>query len=134
MFPRIREITDGFGTRLRISVEPRPTGALIIVELPEEQGCPRALLDGYGVETLWGFIMAARLALPNPLPDERVDGDYAALFQLRLKPAAALVIVPAARVDAVMIASPLWDRLFAELCLVMAHAREIGRRASSRMH
>lgn len=133
MFPRIREITDAFGGRLRVSVEEHPSGALVVVERPDLSARPRVLLDGYGLDVLSGFIMSARLAVPASLPDEQVDGTFATRFQLGLEPAASLALSQEGQ-DALEIPATFWDRLYAELCLVAAHARELGRRAEARVH
>ena len=134
MFPRIREITDEFGARLRVSVEEHPSGALIVLERPDERGRPRALLDGYGVEVLAGFLMSARLSVPVGLPEERIDGTFAACFRLELDPAASLVLTQSCTKGPLEIPAPFWDRLYAELCLVTAFARELGRRVEARVH
>lgn len=134
LFPRIREITDSLGSQLRVSVEQHPSGALVVLERPDQPARPRVLLDGYGTEVLAGFVMSARLAVPSPLPDEQVDGAFGMRFRLALDPCAALTLrQPHTRVE-LDIPSPLWDRLYAELCLVSAHARELGRRAEARVH
>ncbi|AJP72216.1 hypothetical protein [Sphingomonas hengshuiensis] len=133
MFPRIREITDAFGGRLRVSVEEHPSGALVVLDRPDLSGRPRVLLDGYGVDVLSGYIMSARLSVPHALPDEHVDGTFGTRFQLKLEPSASLTLSQGgdARLE---ISAPFWDRLYAELCLVAAHARELGRRAEARVH
>lgn len=133
MFPRIREITDAFGGRLQVSVEEHPSGALIVLERPDMIGRPRILLDGYGVDVLSGYIMSARLAVPHPLPDEPIDGTFATRFRLELNPCAALALSQS-NGPVLDIPAPFWDRLYAELCLVAAHARELGRRAEARVH
>lgn len=133
MFPRIREITDAFGGRLRVSVEEHPSGALVVVERPDLPARSRVLLDGYGVDILSGYIMSARLSVPHPLPDEHVDGTFGTRFELGLEPSASLLLSQAggARLE---IPAPFWDRLYAELCLVAAHARELARRAETKVH
>jgi hypothetical protein len=133
LFPRIREITDAFGGRLRVSVEEHPSGALVVVERPDVTGRPRVLLDGYGVDVLSGYIMSARLAVPHGLPDEHVDGTFQTSFRLALEPCAALALGQAGA-PPLDIPAPFWDRLYAELCLVAAHARELSRRAEARVH
>jgi len=133
LFPRIREITDAFGSRLRVSVEEHPAGALVVLERPDVSGRPRVLLDGYGVDVLSGYIMSARLAVPHALPDEQVDGKFGTRFALALQPAACLGLKQQGE-TALDIPAPFWDRLYAELCLVTAHARELGRRAETRLH
>lgn len=134
MFPRIREITDSLGQRLRVSVEEHPSGALIVLERPDRAARRRVLLDGYGADVLGGYIMSARLTAPQALPDDHVDGPFATQFRLALDPAPAIALDQEAGDAAIEIPSPFWDRLYAELCLVAAHARELTRRAETRMH
>jgi hypothetical protein len=133
LFPRIREITDSFGGRLRVSVEEHPTGAMIIVERPDAPGRQRVLLDGYGADVLAGFVMSARLSVPHAMPEERVDGSFGAVFALGFEPCSAIAVTQPGGA-AVEIPSPFWDRLYAELCLVTAHARELARRAEACVH
>ena len=133
MFPRIREITDAFGARLRVSIEAHPTGALIVFDRPDRKHYGTAVLDGYGVEVLCGYIMAARLALPHDLPDEVVDGPFAACFGLARGDQIALVMKQTGAHKDFEIPAPFWDRLYAELCVVIAHSRELGRRAAKRL-
>lgn len=133
MFPRIREITDAFGGRLRVSVEEHPSGALIVLERPDLGVRPRVLLDGYGVDVLAGYIMSARLSVPQPLPDEHVDGMFGTRLRLEVDPSAMLVLTQDGG-SGIEIAAPFWDRLYAELCIVAAHARELTRRAEARVH
>lgn len=129
MFPRIREIVDAFGGRLWVRLEAHPTGALVVLERPDQAGSPRAMLDGYGTEVLWGYIMSARLAVPHGLPDECVDGSFPFTLRLVHEPKVALAIAQQHGTRRLEIPAPFWDRLFAELCVVIAHARELDRRA-----
>lgn len=129
VFPRIREIIDAFGGRLWVSLEAHPAGALVVLERPDQAGSPRAMLDGYGTEVLWGYIMSARLALPHGLPDEFIDGSFPFTLGLVREPKVALVMAQQDGARLLEIPAPFWDRLFAELCIVIAHARELGRRA-----
>lgn len=133
MFPRIREITDAFGARLRVSVEAHPAGALVVFDRPDRRHYPSAVLDGYGAEVLCGYIMAARLALPNDLPDEIVDGPFASCFGLARGDQITLVMKQKGTRHDFEIPAPFWDRLYAELCVVIAHSRELGRRATKRL-
>lgn len=134
MFPRIREITDAFGARLRVSVEEHPSGALVVIERPDLPTRPRVMLDGYGVDVLAGYVMSARLAVPQSLPDESVDGLFCTRFRLGLDPCASLQLSQDGARAALDVPAPFWDRFYAELCLVGAHARELGRRAEARVH
>lgn len=132
MPPRIREITDPFGMRLRVSVEPHPQGALIALERHDLPERPRVMLDGYGGELLSGFIMAARLALPHPLPDEHCAGSFALKLSLTHDPKVSIVLRQDESGEAIDIPAPFWDKLYAELCLVIPHARELTRSAIQR--
>ncbi|MFM9977372.1 MAG: hypothetical protein ACKVOP_04915 [Sphingomonadaceae bacterium] len=133
MFPRVREITDAFGGCLRISAEVHPSGALVHIERPDRERYAAAVLDGYGAEVLAGYIMAARLALPNPLPDEIVDGSFPLRFSLRQAEQVSLILTQGSADRDFQIPSPFWDRLYAELSLVNAHTRELGRRRTCRL-
>ena len=133
MFPRIREITNSLGERLRVSIEEHPSGALIVLERPDKADRPRLLLDGYGADILSGFIMSARLAVPHGMPDEQIDGLFATQFELHTGSAATIMMRQndGARFE---LAAPFWDRLYAELCLIGAHARAITYRGDARVH
>lgn len=134
MFPRIREIVDPFSRRLRLAIERHPAGALVTLDRPDVAGTPRVTLDGYGVDVVAGFVMAARLALPDQLADEQVDGRFPATLSLVRTPAAAIRIRQEEMDGHVEIPAPAWDKLYAELCLVSAHARELGRRRAEHVH
>lgn len=130
MFPRIREIIDAGGGRLRVSVEAHPSGALVLFDRPDRPQYPQLALDGYGVEVLCGYIMAARLALPNDLPDETVDGAFASRFSLTHTDKVALVLRQSGASATFEIPPQFWDLLYAELSVVIAHSRESGRRST----
>lgn len=131
MFPRIREITDAMGARLRISVEEHPTGALVTLQRPDQRRPQQAVLDHYAAEVLWGYIMSARLALPGGLPEEAIQGAFPARLRLQLKPSVALTITQAGSAEPFEISATFWDRLYAEFGVVVAHSRELGRRADA---
>lgn len=133
MFPRIREISDAFGGCLRVSVEAHPSGALVVFERPDRERYPRAILDGYGAEVLCGYIMAARLALPNPLPEEIVDGTFASSFSIIQTDKVALRLTQNSAGAVFEIPAQFWDRLYAELSVVNAHSRELERRSAFRL-
>lgn len=134
LFSRVREIRDPFGMRLRVSVERHPRGAVIALECSDVEGSPRVLLDDYGAELLSGYILSARLALPGKIPDEVFDGSYPSQLRLTYEPEAAIEIDQAGESATLSIPSTFWDRLYAELFLVVAHARELGRRAPALLH
>jgi hypothetical protein len=133
VFPRVRDIIDGVGTRLRVSMDAYAAGALIVIEDPAAPGASRIVLDAYGTELLGGYIMSARLALPYDLPDEYTEGAWAARFRLVQSPEPAIVIAQDEG-RTFTIAAPFWDRLYAELCMVVAHTRRLTPRESVRVH
>ena len=133
VFRRIREIVDPNGSRLRVSVDVAAGHAVTMIEIPSIDPAPRVVLDPYGTELLGGYIMSARLALPQGLPDEVVAGGYATRFQLVRKPRTS-IRVSQGDGPVFEIPEPFWDKLYAELCMVCAHAREFGRHASTSLH
>ena len=134
MFPRIRDITDPFGSILRVIVEPQPSGALVVIERPAAGSSGHAMLDIYGSEILAGFIMCARLTTPNVMPDEEIGGDFPTRFQLSTERGTCVIIDQLSSETPFRIPAAFWERLYAELCIVNAHARELGRRQSARSH
>ena len=131
MFARAREITDSLGSRLKVSVEAQPTGATVTLERPDLRARPRVQLDAYGAEVLWGYIMAARLAAPGQLPDECTDGFCATRLRLTSEPRPAICVIQADIERPFEIAATFWDQLYAELCLVIAHVRQLDRRVAA---
>jgi len=124
---RAREITDALGSRLKVGVEAQSFGAAVILERPDLRGCPRASLDGYGIEVLWGFIMAARLAGAHRLADECTDGSCMTRLRLNREPRPAIAIIQAKLERPFEIPATFWDQLYAELGLVTAHLRALAR-------
>jgi len=134
MFSRIREITDPYGMMLRVSVEPHPVGALVSLERSDQTDQPGVVLDCYGAEVLSGYIMAARLAVPNPLPEERCGGRFPSQLRLTQAPDTLIEIHQGEFGRHFEIPALFWDKLYAELCMVVAHARELGRAAVATVH
>lgn len=133
-YPRVREIADPFGEVVRISVEPHPRGALVLIDRPDAEDAGKVMLDAYGADILLGYIMSARLAVPGTMPEEEIGGAFPTRFQLEPEPDAAVIIDQINDEEPFRIAAALWDRVYAELCLVCAHARELGRRQQSYIH
>ncbi|WP_010219809.1 hypothetical protein [Sphingomonas sp. PAMC 26621] len=102
----------------------------MLFDRPDRARYPQAALDGYGAEVLCGYIMAARLALPNPIPDEIVDGAFASRFSLSHRDVVSLVLTQTGARARFEIPPQFWDRLYAELSVVIAHSRELGRRST----
>jgi hypothetical protein len=133
LYARIRDIEDDKGRCIRVSVAPHPAGVLVGLERRDQPHKPSILLSLYGAEILAGFLMSARLSLPNPMPDEATEGPFSARFHLVCQPEARIVVEQEDSFP-LSIDAPLWDRLFAELCLVNAHGRERVRRADISVH
>ncbi|WP_010161061.1 MULTISPECIES: hypothetical protein [unclassified Sphingomonas] len=122
-FPRVREIVDALGLRVRLYAERHPAGARIMVQRPDVAGQPQATLDLHGAEVLWGFLMSARLAVPGVLPDERIFGTWSATLRLVSEPVSRIELETDRTGPPLWIPCTLWDCLFAELCLILAHGR-----------
>lgn len=122
MYSRTRDIEDRQGTCLRVSISTRPHGALVSLERRDQPHRPCAQLSLYGAEILSGFLMSARLSAPHPMPDEETDTPHPARFRLDCAGEARVVIEQDERFP-LAIGAQLWDRLYAELCLVIAHGR-----------
>lgn len=133
MYARTRDIEARGGICLRICIEPSPFGAMVRLERLDGACCPSALLSLYGTEILSGFVMAARLSIPFPIPDENVEGHLPVRFHLDCSGGARVVIEQEGN-RPLLIDEPLWDRLYAELCLVIAHGRELARLAGISLH
>ncbi|MCB2014200.1 MAG: hypothetical protein R3E11_03325 [Sphingobium sp.] len=133
MYSRTRDITNDLGACLRVTVASHPSGALVTLERRDQQHRPSISLNLYGAELLLGFIMSARLAGPDMLPDEATDTPFSSRFHLDYQPTAR-VVVEQDESFPLVIDAPLWDRLYAELCLVTAHGRELARRAEMSLH
>lgn len=134
MLQRIRDIEDGLGNCIRLTLAPHPAGAIVALERLDQADQPSVTLSQYGADLLTGFIMAARLAVPEPMPDEYAPGPMAATFRLMFGRTPLIVIEQDDSGDGVEIGAPLWDRLYAELCMVCAHAREASKRSTSKTH
>ena len=133
MYARTRDLEDRLGTRLRVSVSPHPDGAMVTLERRDQLHNSSILLSLYGAEILSGFIMSARLSMPNPMPDEVAEGQFSARFHLDCGPSGRVVVEQEDSFP-LFIDAPLWDRLYAELCLVTAHGRELARRGEASLH
>ncbi len=134
VFPRIREIVDESGQRLRVSVDVDRGGALVTLELPDGPDTPRVVLDPYGAELLGGYLMSARLALPHGLPDEDVERGLARRLRLVVAPSPLIEVIQGMAASPFRIPAQYWDKLYAELCLVVAHTRDLAWRAPLRVH
>lgn len=127
MYSRTRDIESRKGACLRISMSARSNGAVVMLERRDQPHRPSAQLSLFGAEILSGFLMSARLSAPHPMPDEETDTPYAARFHLDCAPDVRVVIEQEERFP-LAIDAQLWDRLYAELCLVIAHGRALAHR------
>lgn len=123
---RVRELEDAFGTTLTLSVEPHPSGATILIERWDVE--QSVMMDAYGAEILGVTLLLARLSSPDPIPDERLNGRFPLHIALVGHPAPH-VAVTAMNGGTVHIPVHMWDRLYLELALACAHAREMARRS-----
>ena len=134
VFERVREIVDDNGGRLRVTVAADQRGALVTLELPDGPGKPRLLLGPSDAELLSGYLMSARLALPYGLPDEPVARGLAQRLRLVLSPSPLVEVTQNAHGSAFPIPASYWDKLYAELCMVVAHTRDLPRLGPISIH
>lgn len=134
MFPRIREIVDQNGERLRVSVTVDVAGPLIKLEHPVQSDGPWVVLDPGGAELLGSYLMSARLALPLGLPDEIMQQGLVCRFRLVVAPAAFVEVTLGSRGAPFHIPMRYWDKLYAELSLAVAHTRNLARHSPVRIH
>ncbi|MBB6122763.1 hypothetical protein [Sphingobium subterraneum] len=114
---------------------PHPCGAVVALERrDDEHKGERIMLSLYGAEILSGFIMSARLTVPGSMPDEQTEGVFPARFHLSYGHEPTIALAQDGGHRTIGISFRLWDRLYAELCLVTAHARELARRGEVVMH
>jgi hypothetical protein len=113
---RIRDIVHCSGRRLRVVLDRGDEAMMIQLSDPSCAGDP-VMLDPYGTELLAGFLLSARLS-GGQLAEEWSGGLLGCRFRLtrehvELSQDNRLLLVP----------SSMWDRLYAELMLAVAHAR-----------
>lgn len=129
MFSRIRDIEDGQGACLRISMSAHADSATVTLERRDQPPYPSARLSLSGAELLSGFLMSARLSAPHTMPDEEIACPPVVRFHLDYAPHARVVIEQDDRFP-LSIEARLWDRLYAELCLVIAHGRALAQHSA----
>lgn len=134
VFPRIREIVDENGERFRVSVAVDEGGALITLEHPVEPDGLWVVLDPAGAELLGSYLMSARLALPLGLPDESMEQGLVRCFRLVVEPSPHIEVTCGTVGTPFRIPARYWDKLYAELCIVVAHTRNLGRHVTVRIH
>jgi len=134
VFSRVREIVDKDGQRLRVSVDVDKGGALVTLELPDDPDVPRAVLDPFGAELLGSYLMCARLALPHALPDEDTQRGLARRFRMVVAPSPLIEVSQGLAADLFPIPARYWDKLYAELCMIVAHTRDLRCQIPMRIH
>lgn len=125
---RVREMEDAFGMVMTLSVEPHPGGATILIERCDTQ--QNVMMDAYGAEILAAMLLLARMNSPDPVPDERLGGRFPLHIALVVDPFPHVAIIAKDGND-IQIPVHLWDRLYLELMLASAHAREMARHGVS---
>lgn len=139
MYSRLRELDDPFGTCLRIGVAVHPDGALLSLQRRDGEARAPVLLTLHGAELLLGFLHSARLVAPGAIPEESSNGAFPVRLRLIDDQEPVILLEQRGRVRAphratLILPSPLWDRLYAELLLATAHARELERREEPTLH
>lgn len=124
---RVRDIIHRDGPRLRLSLAPGEggTGPLLRLSDPAWVACGFILLDLYATELLAGFLMSARLSAVGELADEQCNGDYPLCMRLSAKGGEARIELEQLG-ERLVVGRKLWDRLYAELQLSLAHGRNQG--------
>jgi hypothetical protein len=127
---RVRDIIHRDGRRLRLSLSAGESGdgPLIRLSDPGRFAPPTILLDLYAAELLAGFLMSARLSAVGDLADERCHGETP--LNMRLCAEGGEVRVELDQLgERLLLARSLWDRLYTELQLTLAHGRHLGQAA-----
>lgn len=127
---RVRDIIHQNGRRLRLWLVPGEggEGPLVRIGDPGRVAPDTIMLDLYGTELLAAFVMSARLSTVGDLADERCHGDYP--LNMRLAAHGGEIRIELDQLgQRLPITRTLWDRLYTELQLVLAHGRHLGRMA-----
>ncbi|UUR07514.1 hypothetical protein [Sphingomonas glaciei] len=123
---RIRDIIHRDGARLRLSLAAGDSGDGPLLRLTEPEALFPAsvMLDLYGIELLAGFLMSARLSAVGELADESCTGDTPLRMRLCAQGGANWVEIEQSGTR-LLLHRKLWDRLYAELQLALAHGRHL---------
>ena len=129
---RVRDIIhrDGRRLRLRFSAGESGYGPLLRLGDPGRADPATVILDLYAAELLSGFLMSARVTPIGELPEESCLGDYPLAMRLRAR-GGEIRIELVQGGEGLQIPKVLWDRLYTELQLVLAHARHFARATSA---
>lgn len=118
---RIRDIVHVSGTSLRVLLDRGDEDLLIQLSDPQASSEPVSL-DPYGSELLAAFLLNARLAGGAGLAEEGSAGLFGCRFRLVRGKAVEL----SQHGRRLLVPDLLWDRLYAELMLAVAHARHLA--------
>jgi hypothetical protein len=127
---RVRDIIHRDGRRLRLSLSAGESGDGPLIRLSDlgRASPPTILLDLYAAELLAGFLMSARLSSIGDLADERCNGETP--LNMRLCAQGGNVRVELNQLgERLLLSRSLWDRLYTELQLTLAHGRHLGKAA-----
>ncbi len=129
---RVRDIIhrDGPRLRLRFSTGESGYGPLLRLGDPERANPATVILDLYAAELLAAFLMSARVTPVGELPEESCLGDYPLAMRLGAR-GGEIRIELVQGGERLLIPRTLWDRLYTELQLVLAHARHFARATSA---
>lgn len=121
---RIRDIVHVSGPALRIGLDDSGEGPLVLqLSDPAKLPANTVQLDLYGGELLAGFLLTARLASPDEkIAEERSDGPFGCRISLRGNARFASIDIRQAG-QSLIVSNLLWDRLYAELLIALAHGR-----------
>ena len=120
---RIRDLRDEAGHVLRVGTQGWHRSVVLVLEDEAADGGQSIVLDSYGAEMLAGYIMAARMTVPDPLPVERIAGSFPSLFSVHYGPDTQIVIEQRGDDRQLAISRPFWERLYAELWLAIPRMR-----------
>lgn len=127
---RVRDILHRDGSRLRLTLTPPASGEGPMIRLgdPDRAFSVTIILDLYGADLLAAFLMSARVSKVGELAEERCHGDWPLRFRLNAKGGEARVELDQLG-QCLQLPKSLWDRLYTELQMVLAHGRYLGQAA-----
>lgn len=127
---RVRDLLHRDGPRLRLSLAPGESGYGPLLRLSDPGRVVPAsiLLDLYAAELLAGFLMSARVSAVGELADEACLDDYPLVMRLAAVGAEIRVELSQGG-ERLVLPRMLWDRLYTELQLALAHGRHFARAA-----
>lgn len=124
---RVRDILHRDGSRFRLTLTPPASGEGPMIRLgtPDRAFPATIILDLYGADLLAAFLMSARVAKVGELAEERCHGDWPLVLRLNAKGGEVRVELDQLG-QRLHLPKAIWDRLYAELQMVLAHGRYLG--------